>query len=76
MPERIVINAEPLTSDAFKPYGQVIEAQDSSSISANQGITDFKPLFKVSRHCKTAELAGKAPKLATKRPTQHVRVSH
>jgi ureidoglycolate lyase len=36
---RFEINSEPLSSDAFRPYGQVIEFIDSSaSVSANQGL--------------------------------------
>ena len=42
-----LIKAEPLTEDAFRPYGQVIEAAQPSqtAVSANQGMELRGPLF-------------------------------
>eukprot|EP01134_Creolimax_fragrantissima_P003177 CFRG3177T1 len=37
MSEDLILRIQPLTAAAFKPYGDVIEASDHTSVTANQG---------------------------------------
>ena len=38
-----MIKVEPLTADAFKPYGEVIEASGASDMTINRGRPVFSP---------------------------------